>query len=72
MIQLLRNSLTACIGIQNSRKKAYGDVSQDWGRGFVSRLVHLRIPLTLLLSQGRKTSPRIASKRRTFFFFSPQ
>ena len=29
MIQLLRNPLAACIGIPHSRKKAYGDLSQD-------------------------------------------
>ena len=34
----------------------------------MSRLVHFRIPFALLLSQGRKTSQQIASKRRTIFF----
>lgn len=29
MIQLLRKPLTACIGMPHSRKKAYGDLSQD-------------------------------------------
>ena len=60
VIQLLRNPLTACTGMPNSRKKAYGV-------GVVT-LSSLPNSFNVALVPGSQNKPENASKRRTIFF----